>query len=362
MFTRFGFGRKTGIGLAGEVRGLLHPLKRWGEIEFATNAFGQGLTVTPLQMATAFSAIATGGVYKPPRLALRLVHPDGRSEPLPPHPEGRAEQRVVSEKTARLMLEIMRGVTVKGSGTRAAIPGYPVAGKTGTAQKTAGGRYVDRYVGSFIGIAPSDKPRVVVGVWIDEPTPEHLGGLVAAPVFREITEAVLRYLTVLPSEPIVVVKGKAGAPPGAGSVPAGGEKARSAAGGGTASAGGDSSATLAAALVASPADLDANDADEGPGTDQPLIAEGEGLLGELDEEEGAEGDEATAAEAEGAGRDEAVTVPSFAGMSLGQAVRAARRAGVELVPDGSGVAVTQSPAPGLVPRGAICRVVFRPRG
>jgi cell division protein FtsI (penicillin-binding protein 3) len=328
---RFGFGKATGVGLKGEVRGLLHPVTKWGEVHFANIAFGQGLAVTPLQMTTAYAAIANGGIYKPPRLALRLVHGNGKVEPLPPPANARPEQRVLSEKTARTMLSIMRGVTEDQHGTarQAALDGYAVAGKTGTAQKVVKGKY-GAFIPSFIGIVPADKPRLVITVVIDEPEGEHRGGAVAAPVFKQIAEAALRYLSV-PRDPTIVARKPRGAPEAQGARPREAE----------------------AALPAP-----APEVSEGPGSDQPLWEGPE----ELD------ASPAAAAEPEAGGgegaeaAEELVSVPSFVGMSMGQAIRAARQAGVELAPEGSGVAVAQNPAPGPVPRGALCRVSFRPGG
>jgi cell division protein FtsI (penicillin-binding protein 3) len=303
---RFGFGRRPGSGLPGESGGTLHPVRRWGEIELATHAFGHGLTVTPLQLVTAYAAVASGGVYRPPRVALHIVQPDGRQEPAPAPAGARAEERVMSEAAARTLLTIMQRVTDKdATGQLAAIDGYPVAGKTGTALKVVNGRYdYQKYVGSFVGIVPANDPRLVIGVMVDEPQPIHYGGQVAAPVFKEIAEAGLRYLGVPPSTPLAARR----------EVP--------------------SAATTEDELR------------EGAGSDLPptvVIEEGE-----ADAPDGEAG--------------EVVTVPSFIGMSMAEAIRAARKAGVELVPEGSGVAVAQVPAAGGHPRGSMCRVSFRPGG
>jgi cell division protein FtsI (penicillin-binding protein 3) len=311
VLTGFGFGKATAFGLAGERRGTLRSVSQWGDIEFATVAFGHGLTATPLQLATAFSAVAAGGVYHAPRLVLRAVHPDGHEEPMPLPAGARREERVISEKAAHSLIQMMEGVTEKGgTGQLAAIDGYPVAGKTGTAEKVVGGHYDhSRVVANFVGIVPSDKPRLVIAVMIDEPQPAHYGGLVSGPAFKEIAEEALRYLGVPPTLPIVK-KDKNGH-----------EKPA------------PEPETDASALV------------EGPGTDRPL--------GEDDEEVAAE---------EGGQPSEQVNLPSFAGMSIGEAIRAARRAGVELSVEGSGIAVSQVPAAGPRPRGSVCRVSFRPRG
>ena len=333
MIDRLGFGRPTGVGLPGERRGTVRPVARWGEIELATQAFGQGLTVTPLQMVTAYAAIASGGMYHPPRLATRLVSPDGRSEPVPEPAEARPPARVLSENTARTMLSIMQGVTEDGTAKLAAIPGYPVAGKTGTAQKVSNGRYdPSKYLAAFVGIVPADNPRVVIAVMVDEPHGVHYGGVVAAPVFKEIAEATLRYLGVPPSTSVVA------------------SAARPAKKG---------DAKIATARFA---DADANEV-EGLGVEEPVASVGEAQ--EENESEIASGeDEADPAQERplAAERKLDAAIPDFVGMTLGQAVRAARRAGIELVPEGSGVAATQTPTPGPGMRGTSCRVSFRNGG
>jgi cell division protein FtsI (penicillin-binding protein 3) len=298
---RFGFGRRPLTGLPGETAGMLRPVERWGEIELATAAFGHGLTVTPLQLTTAFAAVAAGGIYHPPRLALRAVQPDGKQEPI----EAAAGQRILSAAAARTLLKVMEGVTdtkaAHATGRLAAIDGYRVAGKTGTALKVVNGRYDNtRYMASFVGIVPAEDPRLVIGVTLDEPQPFHTGGMTAAPVWKEIAEAALRYLGVPPSLPIPPKDKDKKAPP----MPVAEEVA------------------------------------EGPLLDLPPPV----VLGGVENS------------------DDLVAVPSFSGMSLGQAIQAARRVGVDLVPDGSGVAVGQTPDPGPAPRGSVCRVSFRPGG
>jgi cell division protein FtsI (penicillin-binding protein 3) len=325
---RFGFGKPTYVGLPGERRGILRPASHWGEIEFATHAFGQGLTVTPLQLATGFAAIAAYGMYHPPRLALHYVGPDGKSEPVERAPEAPVEHRVMSQEAARTLLTIMQGVTEDGTAKAAAIPGYPVAGKTGTAQKVSGGRYdPSKFLASFVGIVPADKPRLVIAVMIDEPQGTHYGGLVAAPAFKAIAEAALRYLGVAPSEPVLAA------------VKPGQKPARK--------------STAPAEAVAEA---------DGPGIDEPVDDVGE--QGETAETLAAgEDDGKTDETADNAtDREAAVAIPDFTGMSIGEAVRAAHKAGVELFPAGSGLAVGQSPRPGPAAPGTICRVSFQRGG
>ena len=198
---RFGFGRPTYVGLPGERRGILRPVSRWGEIEFATHAFGQGLTVTPLQLAAGFAAIAAYGVYHPPLLALHYIGSDGKARAGGAAAGGaRSDAGDVRARRAHACSTIMQGVTEDGTAKAAAIPGYPVAGKTGTAQKVSNGRYdPSKFLASFVGIVPADNPRLVIAVMIDEPQGIHYGGVVAAPAFKAIAESALRYLGVAPS-------------------------------------------------------------------------------------------------------------------------------------------------------------------
>src|SRR6185369_15888355 len=202
---RFGFGKPTGIGLPGERAGVVRPVEKWGDIGFANVSFGQGLTVTPLQMVTGVSAIAGGGIYRQPRIVARVVQADGSVETLPAAPE----RRVMAPAAARTMLSIMRGVTeTGGTAKQAAIDGYTVGGKTGTAQKVANGHYdPTKWVSSFLGVVPIEDPRLAIIVVVDEPQGGHLGGVVAAPIFKEIAEEALRYLHVPPTT-VVVADGK----------------------------------------------------------------------------------------------------------------------------------------------------------
>jgi cell division protein FtsI/penicillin-binding protein 2 len=190
---RFGFGRPTGIDFPGESPGLVLPLERWSGSTIGTVPIGHGIAVTPLQMARAYAAIANGGVLVRPRLVERV---DGR--PLEPS-RGR---RVLPKEVARQMLAMLRGVVLEGTGTEAAIPGYTVAGKTGTAAKIEpSGRYsTSRYVASFVGLVPATKPRLVIMVMVDEPHGSIYGGVVAAPAFRQIARFNLQYLDIPPDD------------------------------------------------------------------------------------------------------------------------------------------------------------------
>lgn len=202
VLASFGFGERAGIDLPGERRGRL-PFPR-ADITLATQSFGQGLTATPLQVVAAMGAIANGGTLMKPLLVKRVLDPaDGsvlhQAEPTP-------VRRVVSVATAATMVRWLVGVVEDpdGTGKRARSDGWRVAGKTGTAQKAdpvTGGYSADRHFSSFVGFAPAEAPRVVIGVFIDEPKGESYGGEVAAPPFREIAEYALKMLGVPPRGP-----------------------------------------------------------------------------------------------------------------------------------------------------------------
>ncbi|HVG24245.1 MAG TPA: penicillin-binding transpeptidase domain-containing protein [Thermoanaerobaculia bacterium] len=203
---RFKFGERTGLPLPGESPGLVRRVTRWTPVSPASISIGQEIGVTPLQIVRAVSSVATGGLLVEPRIVKRVVNDDGRTIYEPQHGK---PQRVMSEKTAAVLNEILKNVVTRGTGEKAALAEHVVAGKTGTAQKAIGRHgYVDgRYVGSFAGYVPADQPRLAILVVIDEPRGEHYGGQVAAPAFREIAEGALRYLNVpasLPSRSIGV--------------------------------------------------------------------------------------------------------------------------------------------------------------
>jgi cell division protein FtsI (penicillin-binding protein 3) len=195
---RFGFGARTGIPLPGEAPGLVRPTQKWSTLSNASMSIGQEIAVTPLQIVRAVSAVANDGVMMEPRLVDRIVDGDGN---VILRPERKPGQRVISQKTAALLNEILKGVVLRGTGGNAALAEHVVAGKTGTAQKAGRGGYSDKVVASFVGYVPADRPRLVMLVVIDDPKGAQYGGTVAAPVFREVAEASLRYLGVPPSVP-----------------------------------------------------------------------------------------------------------------------------------------------------------------
>ena len=192
----FGFGQRTDIDLPGEVSGLLKAPREWGRRSLASISMGQEVGVTPLQMITAVSAIANDGVLMKPYVVAEVRDQKGqRMKEI--HPQ--VKRRVVSPATAHTLTTIMEGVVSSGTGTKAAIPGFRVAGKTGTAQKVdpRTGTYSSALsIGSFVGFVPADAPRLTIIVVIDEPQGEAWGGVVAAPVFRRVGEQVLTYLGV----------------------------------------------------------------------------------------------------------------------------------------------------------------------
>lgn len=196
---KFGFGDRTGIDLPGETPGLLRRTARWSQVSIASIAMGQEIGVTPLQIVTAFATIANGGVRVAPHIVDRVVDEKGDVvfRPTVPPPV-----RVISERTAAVLNEILKAVVARGTGVHAELEEHAVAGKTGTAQKAVHGAYSpDKFVASFGGYVPADRPRLAILVVIDEPKGNEYGGTVAAPVFKEIAEPVLRYLGVPPSLP-----------------------------------------------------------------------------------------------------------------------------------------------------------------
>ena len=205
----FGFGEITGIDLPGEAKGILRPPSRWFEIDLAAISFGQGLSVTPIQMASAVAAIANGGLLMEPYLVEKVTDAAGEVV-MRRLPEVR--RRVVSEKTAQIVKDMMVSVTEPGgTGTRGALTGYRVAGKTGTAQKVdsvTGGYSPDKRVLSFVGFVPADNPALVLAVTVDEPKKKSYGGVVAAPVFARIASQTLSHMNILPKGEVVAMTRK----------------------------------------------------------------------------------------------------------------------------------------------------------
>lgn len=185
MFTSVGFGQQPRFGFPGAVAGRVRPFKSWRPIEQATMSYGHGISVSLFQMAQSYMIFARDGDMIPLSFLKRDELPPGR--------------QIISKKTAlemRQMLEMVTGA--EGTARRAQVAGYRVAGKTGTAYKIENGRYVRKYVGSFVGFAPASDPRVIIAVMIDEPTVGHYGGAAAAPVFSAVAADTLRAMNVSP--------------------------------------------------------------------------------------------------------------------------------------------------------------------
>ena len=201
----FGFGEKTRIGLPGEGKGIVHHPRYWPPVALDTISFGQGISVTGIQLVTALSAIANGGFLMKPYVVEKIT--DEKGEVVQSfQPE--IVRKVISEETAKKVTALLKATTEKGGTGEGAVPaGYEVAGKTGTAQKVdslLGGYSEDRYTSGFMGFAPAEEPKIVLLVVIDEPQGNNYGGVVAAPVFKAIMEKVLPYLHVLPKGTMIV--------------------------------------------------------------------------------------------------------------------------------------------------------------
>lgn len=192
---RFGFGKKTGIDIGGEENGILFKLAKVGPVELATTAFGQGVSVTPIQQITAVSAAINGGKLFKPHLTkawyqpitgevLEAVEPDLVSQ-------------VISEETSKQVREALESVVAKGTGRNAFLDGYRIGGKTGTAQKVVNGFYsASEHIVSFVGFAPADNPKVVIYIAVDNPQGLQFGGLIAAPIVKNIMSDALPYMKV----------------------------------------------------------------------------------------------------------------------------------------------------------------------
>ena len=188
----FGFGQKTGIDLVGEGTGILFKLDRVGPVEQATTAFGQGVSVTPIQQVAAVAAAVNGGTLYQPYIAKELIDPITGEVVMRKTPV--AKRKVISEATSKEIRHALESVVAQGTGRNAFVESYRVGGKTGTAQKAQDGRYLENnHVVSFIGFAPADDPQIVIFAAIDNPKGVvQFGGTVAAPIVGKIMEDSLR--------------------------------------------------------------------------------------------------------------------------------------------------------------------------
>lgn len=315
-YRRFGFGEPTGLPLPGEASGVLRPKGRpWFEVETANASFGQGISVTTVQLATAMSAIANGGKVMEPILVRKITDSRGNVvKEWAPH----VRREAVPHSVAKTVSEMLTAVVEQGgTGVEAAMQGFRVAGKTATAQKVdpATGKYSeDHYTASFVGFVPAEKPRLVVAVVLDEPMIGRYGGDLAGPVFRRVAEASLRYLGVPPGSSAPKIKNVKGS---------------------------DAEPNLAAlkAASAAPEAIGANEsatAGPPPPAPPPPAALGPPL-------------------------PSSVKVPDTTGMGARDAVRAVGAAGLVPVVEGSGKLVKQLPPAGsAVPKGSSVRLVFEP--
>jgi cell division protein FtsI (penicillin-binding protein 3) len=309
----FGFGEKTEIELPGEERGLLKPPSRWSAISIGAISMGQEVGVTPIQLITAYSAIANGGVLFEPRIVHDLFL-GPMHDPMPPVPG----HRVVSEHTANVMKQILATVVEQGTGKTARLAQYTSAGKTGTAQKIdpSGAYSKSHYVASYVGFAPVGKPAVTILVAIDSPVGAIYGTEVAAPVCKEIAEQTLAYLNVPQDIPSRL-------PQVASSTPAGTPGRRL--GGPVGNLPKSSEHTQAAASTVRPASFSS--------IDQTHVS--------TDREREAVATSSTVVVDNGA----VVTVPDFSGLAARSVAQQCQKLGLELGLIGSGVAVEQSPPP-----------------
>jgi cell division protein FtsI (penicillin-binding protein 3) len=190
---KFGFGEPTGIDFPGEEQGIVLSPDEYSGSTMGNLPIGQGLAVTPIQMATAYAAIANGGILRPPQV---IRSEDGDRVP---RPDG---HRVISSQTAAELRQMLEGVLAPGgTASEVSVPGYTLAGKTGTAEKVVDGEYSDYlFDASFVGFAPADDPQLLVAVVVDEPKGDHYGGTVAAPAFGEIAKFALPYLQIEPDQ------------------------------------------------------------------------------------------------------------------------------------------------------------------
>jgi len=188
LYSRLGFGKTSGSGFPGESAGILQPPDRWRPVEVATMSYGYGVTVTALQLARAYAVLASGGLERP----VSFLKVDGPVK----------GERVLAENVTDKIIPMMESVvTSDGTALRAAVPGYRIAGKTGTAHKAMNGGYAaDQYMSTFAGMAPASKPKVVLVVVIDSPNGQYYGGLVSAPVFSRIMAETLRLMNVEPDK------------------------------------------------------------------------------------------------------------------------------------------------------------------
>jgi cell division protein FtsI/penicillin-binding protein 2 len=198
--TNFGFGGKTGIELQPEATGKVLELKRWQDVNRATISFGQGITTSPLQIVSAYAALGNKGMLMKPYIVGKRIQSDGKEIKTAP----KEVRQVIKPEAAAKTTSLLEDVVVQGHGKRAAVPGYKIAGKTGTAQVVGDdGKYAeDQHIGSFAGYFPSDDPKYAMVVKLDKPKAVEFAESSAAPTFGEIAKWLLHYAKVPPSQPV----------------------------------------------------------------------------------------------------------------------------------------------------------------
>ncbi len=323
VISQFGYGQKLGIDYPGESPGYVRASAKWQDIEFANVAFGQGVRVTPLQVASSFATIANHGVRMKPYLVSRIV--DGQGKVLiekPPHTVG----RVMSEENAKRLIDMLTEVTTEGgTATRAAVLGYQVAGKTGTSQKFVNGQYSHtKFISSFVGIVPQESPRLVVMITVDEPQGVIYGGLVAAPIFQKIAWASLRDLGVPPENEL------------------GRDPHR---------------VEVAAKTTVKEKKTAIKEAKTSSDKIENFIKNATTSLNTATENAGMGGGILNTVLASGVGE---TRVPDFRGLSKRKVMAMTQDLGMRTEFVGSGIAVSQTPAPGsMTSPGLVCRILFK---
>lgn len=359
----FGLIEVTGVDLPGEATGIMLEPGNIKPVDLAVMSFGQTLTVTPIQLLSAVSAIANDGVLMKPHLVKEIRRLDGT---LMREVEPEVVRRVISQETARDLAAAMEEVVKNGTGKQAYVPGYRIAGKTGTAQKSVGGKVVrDKHISSFVGFGPVDDPKIAMLIMVDEPQGAYYGGQVAAPAFGSIVKDVLSYMEVIPSSE----EGREGdrVPGATGAGVLGSADARQK--GDSKDEGPDSTVEVPSVLnltveearsVAEAAGLGLDVGDQTSGeridpksvimeqTPPPgaLVPKGTVIIGFR----------TFTGSPEAAGK---VSVPNLRGKTVRAVAEILGEMGLRLDMKGSGVARRQNPPPGtLVPRGAVVEVVF----
>jgi cell division protein FtsI (penicillin-binding protein 3) len=346
----FGFGQQTGIELPGETRGMTKPVSRWSKVSIAAISMGQEIGITPLQLVGLVSTMANDGVYVAPRIVAATTQPQSAPQTIAFHPVN--ERRVLSSFTAAEMRQMMQGVVLHGTGTKAKLIGYSSAGKTGTGQKVDPETHAysrTKYVASFAGFAPINNPAITVAVILDSAVGLHQGGQISAPVFQRIAQQVLEYLHTqhdveIPANRLLLARNKTsnkdleeGSPdhPGetldADTSPSDAlETQNGATGVSPVKPDGDARPSIANAIV--PAALRQKESIPqstlaSAAADPPVAAPASGTV-VLDVEQGG------------------IVVPSFVGKSVRSAIELAENIGLDLDVVGSGLAEEQSPAAG----------------